>query len=331
MADSVTLAGWPLLRAGVAAVALAFTTSVAAVSPNWWVDVANDRVEKVKTELALGEDPNVKTAAGQPAIMQAIQDQAWGVYDLLASHRALNVNIANQNNETPLMYLAIVGDLPRARALVARGAEINRLGWTPLHYAASKGQVDMVRYLLANKALVDAPAPDGTTPLMMAAFSGSDDTVRALLDAGAEVTTRNLSKLDAADWARNKDFNSLADRLQKLIKDTVAQRNAARARNAAQAAVPAAVDITGSTVAPMGAGAGPIDSNGAPTGSGLDNTGGPMTSATDRLEGSASMPPALLSPPSVMPAGTPPRLAPDPAQSGDTEGTSRYFDLDRFK
>lgn len=329
MADSGTLAGWPLLRAGVAVVALAFTTSVAAVSPNWWVDVANDRVEKVKTELALGEDPNVKTAAGQPAIMQAIQDQAWGVYDLLASHRALNVNIANQNNETPLMYLAIVGDLVRAKALVARGAEINRLGWTPLHYAASKGQVDMVRYLLANKALVDAPAPDGTTPLMMAAFSGSDDTVRALLNAGAEVTTRNLSKLDAADWARNKNFNSLADRLQKLIKDTVAQRNTARARNAAQAAVPAAVDLTGSAVTPMGSDAVSIGGNGASTGSGFGS--GPTTSGTNRLDEPMSVPPGLQSPPSVMPSGTPPRLAPDPAQSGDTEGTSRYFDLDRFK
>ncbi|MFA5596114.1 MAG: ankyrin repeat domain-containing protein [Pusillimonas sp.] len=304
----------PVLRTGIATLALVFSTSVAAVSPNWWVDIANDRTEKVKTELALGEDPNVKTANGQPAIMQAIQDQAWGVYDLLASHRALNVNITNQNGETPLMYLAIVGDLTRAKALVARGAEINRLGWTPLHYAASKGQLEMVRYLLANKALVDAPAPDGTTPLMMAAFSGNDDTVRALLAAGAEVTTQNLSKLDAADWARNKNFSSLADRLQKLIKDTVAQRNAARSRNAAQAAVPAAVDlITGNEAASAMTG---TDSR-------------PMPSQMDGNQ--TPMPPTLLNPPSVLPVEGRPQLSTDPAQPGESEGTSRYFDLDRFK
>ena len=312
MADSKTFAGWPVVRAGVAALALAFTTSVAAVSPNWWVDIANDRVEKIKNELALGEDPNIKTAKGQPAIMQAIQDQAWGVYDLLASHRALNVNITNQNNETPLMYLAIVGDLVRAKALVARGAEVNRLGWTPLHYAASKGQVDMLRYLVASKALVDAPAPDGTTPLMMAAFSGSDDTVRALLDAGAEVTTRNLSKLDASDWARNKNFNALADRLQKLIRDTVAKRNAARARNAAQAAVPAAVDLQ----------------------EGSGRATDPASQAGSTAAGMQQpLPPTLLNPSSVAPAVSRPPRAPEPAQaqSGESEGTSQYFDLDRFK
>ena len=36
----------------------------------------------------------------------------------------------------PLMYVALVGDVPRAKALVARGAEINKLGWTALHYVA---------------------------------------------------------------------------------------------------------------------------------------------------------------------------------------------------
>lgn len=210
----------------VAAVALAFSASVGAVSPNWWVDITNDRVEKVKTELAMGEDPNVKNAEGQPAIMKAIQDQAWGVVDLLMAHRAFDANITNKNNETPLMYMAIVGDVKRAKALMAKGAQVNRLGWTPLHYAASKGQLEMVKFLMANQAIVDAPAPDGTTPLMMAAYSGSDAVVRALLDAGAEVTTRNLSKQDAADWARNKNFDSLADRLQKLIEDTVARRRA---------------------------------------------------------------------------------------------------------
>ncbi len=210
----------------VAVSALAFSVSVGAVSPNWWVDITNDRVEKVKTELAMGEDPNVKSPEGQPAILQAIQDQAWGVVDLLMAHRAFDANITNKNNETPLMYLAIVGDVKRAKALIAKGAQVNRLGWTPLHYAASKGQLEMVKFLMANQAIVDAPAPDGTTPLMMAAYSGSDAVVRALLDAGAEVTTRNLSKQDAADWARNKNFDSLADRLQKLIQDTVARRRA---------------------------------------------------------------------------------------------------------
>ena len=193
---------------------VAFASSVltgpiaSAASTNWWIDITNDRVEAVKTELALGEDPNVRNEKGQPAIMQAIQD------------------------ETPLMYLAIVGDTKRARALIERGAKVSRLGWTPLHYAASKGNVEMVNMLIQSGAIVDAPAPDGTTPLMMAAFSGDDATVRAVLAAGAEPTTQNLQKLDAADWARNKEFTSLADRLEDLIQQTLAQRGSGSSQSA---------------------------------------------------------------------------------------------------
>ena len=221
-------------------------TAVNAASDNWWIDIANDRVEAVKTELALGEDPNVRNEKGQPAIMQAIQDQAWGVYDLLARHRDLNPNIANTYDETPLMYLAIVGDVERARALIQRGAKVNRLGWTPLHYAASKGHIEMVNMLIQAGAIVDAPAPDGTTPLMMAAYSGDQATVRAVLAAGAEPTTQNLQKLDAADWARNKEFTSLADQLEDLIQRTLAQRGSGGARGT----VPGIVGTTPPSKAP---------------------------------------------------------------------------------
>ena len=55
------------------------------------------------------------------------------------------------------MYLAIAGQTDRARALIARGAQVNRLGWTPLHYAASKGQLAMAQLLLQHKAMVNAP------------------------------------------------------------------------------------------------------------------------------------------------------------------------------
>ena len=46
-----------------------------------------------------------------------------------------------------LLRLAIAGQTERAKKLIARGAQVNRLGWTPLHYAASKGQMEMARML----------------------------------------------------------------------------------------------------------------------------------------------------------------------------------------
>src|SRR3546814_19982580 len=106
----------------------------------------------------------------------------------------------------------------------------------PLYYAASTGKVDKARMQIANKAIVNAPSSDGTTPLMMAAYSDSRAMVKLLLDAGADATMRNLDKKNAADWARDKGFNDLAGQLDALVKKVVAQREARRARDRANQA-----------------------------------------------------------------------------------------------
>src|SRR3546814_4386030 len=90
-----------------------------------------------------------------------------------------------------------MGQTQRAQDLINRGALINRLGWTPLQYAASKGHLDTVKMLIANKAIVNAPGPDGTTALMMAAYGGNEAVVQYLLDAGADVPMKTTQQYDA--------------------------------------------------------------------------------------------------------------------------------------
>src|SRR3546814_8503046 len=105
----------------------------------------------------------------------------WDVYDLLAANKKTALNAININRETPLMYLAVVGETKRAQDLIRRGAMVNRLGWTPLQYAASKGHLDTVKMLVANKALVNAPGPDGTTTLMMARSEEHTSELQSLM------------------------------------------------------------------------------------------------------------------------------------------------------
>lgn len=213
------MTSWTSVRGLTAAILIVLPlVSVQADNPeDWWVDIANDRAARVEQMLQDGADPNEISPIGQPAIMQAIREGSWDVYDVLVRHPKTVFNAININRETPLMYLAVIGETQRAIDLINRGALVNRKGWTPLHYAASTGQMDTARMLLDRGALVNAPAPDDTTPLMMAAYAGSEPMVRLLLEAGADLNLRNRQDDDVVDWAMIKSHTVLANKLQALI------------------------------------------------------------------------------------------------------------------
>ena len=74
------------------------------------------------------------------------------------------------------------GDLGIIRKLLSAGGELNpKEGWAPLHYAAFEGKVDAVRLFLDVGADKDALAPNGYTPLMLAARNGHTEVAKAIL------------------------------------------------------------------------------------------------------------------------------------------------------
>ena len=103
------------------------------------------------------------------------------------------------------MFAAIHNQLELAHALIERGADVNRKGWTPLHYAATRGHRDMMRLLLDNHAYIDSESDNGTTPLMMAAFYASPLAVKLLLEEGADPTLINHGNASALDLAMAAD------------------------------------------------------------------------------------------------------------------------------
>ena len=207
------------LFVALAGIAMLATQAYAQSVEDLWVHVRNDRVPQVQRLLDQGLDPNTRDGRGNPIIMQAVRDNAWGVFDLVLANPKTDILIMNGHQETPLMYVSLVGDLDRAKQLVAKGAQINHLGWTPLHYAASTNQLVVVQYLLEQGAMPNAPAPDGSSPIMMAAQAGARDTVQVLLEAGADPSAINTNGIDAARAARNRGHTRLADALDKVIAE----------------------------------------------------------------------------------------------------------------
>jgi ankyrin repeat protein len=86
------------------------------------------------------------------------------------------------------MLAAIKGNVDIAERLIKKGADVNKTGWTPLHYAASSG-ISHVAYL-DQHAYIDRLA-NGTTPLMMAARYGFSEAVDLLLAKGADARLKN--------------------------------------------------------------------------------------------------------------------------------------------
>lgn len=217
---------------------------------DWWSAIQRDDVSAVQSMLLRGVDPNAVNRLGNPALTQAARDKSWDVFDVLRIAPGVQIDEPNARDETALMYLSILGQTERAATLIQAGAQVNRLGWTPLHYAASKGQVETARMLIEWGAIINAPGPDGTTPLMMAALSGKEAMVRLLLSQGADSTMFNAAHETAADWARKRNNTALAAQLDALAaKVARARENQAGhpGPGSGQAAIPVPVMPSGTT------------------------------------------------------------------------------------
>ena len=168
--------------------------------------------------LLRGFDPNAVDRRGQVALVSALVAESPRVFEMLASHPEVRIDAANAVGETPLMFAALRGNLPAMQRLLARGAQVNREGWSPLHYAASGPEPKAVELLLGKGAEIDSRAPNGNTPLMMAARYGAQDAATLLLARGADPRLRNAAGASAADLARFAERDRLADRLEAAAR-----------------------------------------------------------------------------------------------------------------
>lgn len=178
----------------------------------------NDARE-VRSLLLRGVDPNSGTVATAPAIVYAAAHKSFTALQALLDSPQLDLNKTNGRGENALMLASLYGEVAAVKALLTRGAEVNKPGWTPLHYAATGGFLEVAQLLIEQHAYVDAMSPNKTTPLMMAARQKSTTVARYLVEEGADPTQRNEHGWSVADYFQRHGETDQAEWFRQRAKE----------------------------------------------------------------------------------------------------------------
>ncbi|MES2099384.1 MAG: ankyrin repeat domain-containing protein [Pseudomonadota bacterium] len=183
---------------------------------DFFIAIKNDNASNLQGLLERGFDPNTRDPKGQTGLNIALLERSTKTAKLLLAQPGIDVNLLNSAGESALMVAALKGDVSAVQTLLERGAKVNQPGWSALHYASTGPDAGLVKLLLDRGAELDAASPNGTTPLMMAAQYGSEDSVSLLLARGADVNRRNERDLRAVDFARMSGREGLIRKLESL-------------------------------------------------------------------------------------------------------------------
>ena len=184
--------------------------------------IKRDDAAAVTALLRRGFDVNTPDPQLRHGLVVALESPSNRALEALLVWPGVKFDQRNAHDETPLMLAALRGNLAAVRKLVAMDADVNKTGWTALHYAATNAHLEIMQLLLDEHAYIDAESPNGSTPLMMAAQYGSAAAVRLLLEAGADPTLKNQLQLTATDFARLGGRDDSAALLAAALRATPA-------------------------------------------------------------------------------------------------------------
>lgn len=144
----------------------------------------NGNVDAVRLLLAHGANVNARESArGQTALLWAVSRQHPDIVKVLLENRA---DINARSEVRPVTVMLDRGPRRAVKTAAQDAREIQAGGSTALMLAAQTGSTESARLLLAAGANANDAAADGKSALVMAAFSGHTEVGTLLLAAGAD-------------------------------------------------------------------------------------------------------------------------------------------------
>jgi ankyrin repeat protein len=195
-----------------------FSSANAGSYEDFFLAIKQDNPAVILNLLQRGFDPNTVDPNGQTGLFIALREPSLKTAEVLVDWPKTDVNALNSKGESALMLAALKDHQALAEKLIKKGADVNKTGWTPLHYAASNGHLAIISLLLEQNAYIDAESPNGTTPLMMAAMYGTLAAVKLLLQEGADPQLKNQQGLTALQFAQRGNRPDAVEAIASAIR-----------------------------------------------------------------------------------------------------------------
>nr|XP_037289089.1 LOW QUALITY PROTEIN: rabankyrin-5-like [Rhipicephalus microplus] len=161
--------------------------------------------------LKHGADVNAQDSNGNTPVHRSIEAKNMGVFCLLLESKAVNSELRNNEQHTPLGFALHFGDGPYdeesfAGRLANRGASLDAVskitGDSQLHLVARAGNEDAGIFLAERGAQCNISNNKGETPLHAACQAGLARLVQTLLERGADPNKQTLGSASDDEDAR---------------------------------------------------------------------------------------------------------------------------------
>jgi len=169
--------------------------------------------------LAIGAAASASAASDPQTLIDLIRAGNREAVLAAITSPDIDVNAADPDGSTPLLWATYTVDHDMVRALLRKGAKaavVNHYGSSPLCEAVKLGDLELVRMLLEAGADPNAPSQDNQTALMLASSIGSLPIAELLIARGAKVNTiESFRGQTALMWAAAENHPDIVDLLLK--------------------------------------------------------------------------------------------------------------------
>ncbi|KAL8665799.1 MAG: hypothetical protein Q9202_001921 [Teloschistes flavicans] len=176
---------------------LAFGSDIDAHAPGngtaLYTAISKGKTEMVKLLLKCKADLNKRPSGSEPALYRAVAKQYDDIVHLLLQQPNLRIDDTPPGGTTTLYLATKKGNVELVRELLAAGAKVDARPMgnnTAMFESAKRGDYGVCRILLEHGAQVDARTTGGNTALWNIVDRKDEGLIRLLLDHGAGINAK---------------------------------------------------------------------------------------------------------------------------------------------